>query len=50
LFAREDKARKAGINSTSLAAAMRRLFAAEKIYNMPHGRPSRPRFHLAIKP
>jgi RecA-family ATPase len=50
LFAREDKARKAGTNSASLTAAMRRLFAAGKIHNEPHGRPSRPRFHLAIKP
>jgi len=50
LFAKEDKARKAGTNSISLAAAMRRLFDAGKIYNEPHGKPSRPRFHLAIKP
>jgi RecA-family ATPase/DNA polymerase I-like protein with 3'-5' exonuclease and polymerase domains len=50
LFAKEDTARKAGINSASLAAAMRRLFEAEKIYNEQHGKPSRPRFHLAAKP
>jgi len=37
------------INSASLAAAMRRLFDAGKIYNESHGRPSRQRFHLAIK-
>src|SRR5262249_14984333 len=49
LFAREDKARKAGINSVNLAATMRRLFDAGKIYNEPHGKRSRERFHLAIK-
>jgi RecA-family ATPase len=50
LFAKEDKARKAGTSSTSLAAAMRRLFDAGKIHNEPHGKPSRQRFHLAVKP
>jgi len=49
LFAREDTARKAGVNSTSLAAAMRHLFETGKIYNEPHGKASRKRFHLAVK-
>ena len=49
LFAREDVARKAGIGGTDLAEAMRRLFAAGKIHNEPHGKPSRERFHLAVK-
>jgi RecA-family ATPase len=50
LFAREDRARKASINSTALTAAMRRLFEAGKIHNEPHGKASRQRFHLAVKP
>jgi RecA-family ATPase len=49
-FAKEDQARKAGVNGASLTAAMRRLFEAGKIYNAPHGKRSRERFHLAIKP
>ena len=49
VFAREDRARKAGINNASLANAMRRLFEAGKIYNADHGRPSRPRYHIAVK-
>jgi RecA-family ATPase/DNA polymerase I-like protein with 3'-5' exonuclease and polymerase domains len=49
LFAKEDQARKAGLNSPHLAAAMRRLFEIEKIHNEPHGKASRQRFHLAIK-
>src|SRR5262249_44557535 len=49
-FGKEDGARKAGVSITSLAAAMRRLCSAEKIYNEPHGKASRERFHLAIKP
>ena len=46
LFAREDTSRKAGVNSANLAATMRRLFSTGKIFNEPHGKPSRPRFHL----
>jgi len=32
------------------AGGLRRLFSAGKIYNEPHGKRSRERFHLAIKP
>jgi RecA-family ATPase/DNA polymerase I-like protein with 3'-5' exonuclease and polymerase domains len=49
MFAKEETAQSAGVSSTSLAAAMRRLFSAGKIYNESHGKPSRERFHLAIK-
>ena len=48
-FAREDEAKRAGLNSKSLEAAMRRLFKAEKIENEPYGRPSRPYHHIALK-
>jgi RecA-family ATPase len=49
-FAKEDEARKAGLNGKQLEAAMRRLFAAGKIWNEPYGRPSRPNYRLAVKP
>jgi RecA-family ATPase len=49
LFAREDEARKALLNSRSFDAAMRRLFADKKIWNEPYGRPSRPHFRIALK-
>jgi RecA-family ATPase len=49
VFAKEDAARKAGINSDDLAAAMRRLFAAGKIWNEPYGRPSRRSYRIARK-
>jgi hypothetical protein len=48
-FAREDEAKRATLNSKSLEAAMRRLFKAEKIWNEPYGRPSRPYHHIALK-
>jgi RecA-family ATPase len=48
-FAREDEAKRAGVNSKSLEAAMRRLFKAEKIENEPYGRPSRLHYRIAIK-
>ena len=48
-FAREDEAKRAGVNSKSLEAAMRRLFKAEKIENEPYGRPSRPNHRIAVK-
>jgi RecA-family ATPase len=47
VFARESAALKAGITSNDLAAAMRRLFEAKKIWNEPYGKPSRPSFRLA---
>jgi RecA-family ATPase len=49
LFARENEAKKAALNSKLLEGAMRRLFADKKIWNEPCGRPSRPRFRIAIK-
>ena len=49
LFAREDEAKKAGLNRKLLEAAMRQLFKDGKIWNEPCGRPSRPSFHIAIK-
>jgi hypothetical protein len=49
VFAKEDAARKAGVNSTNLAAAMRRLFERGKLMNAPHGKASRERFHLVVK-
>jgi RecA-family ATPase len=48
-FAREDEAQKAGVNSTMLAHAMRRLFKAGTIWNEPYGRPSRPHYRIALK-
>jgi hypothetical protein len=49
VFAREDEAVKAGITGPHFAEAMRRLFAAKKIWNEPCGRPSRPSFRIALK-
>jgi RecA-family ATPase len=49
LFAKEDEAKKAGLNRKQLEAAMRRLFATGKIWNEPCGKPSRPSYRLAIK-
>jgi hypothetical protein len=46
LFAKEDTARKAGVNSIGLATAMRRLFEAQKIRNESHG--YKGPFHLEI--
>jgi len=48
-FAREDEAKRAGLNSKSFEAAMRRLFKIEKIENEPYGRPSRPNHRIALK-
>jgi RecA-family ATPase len=50
LFAKEELARKSGLSSASLTGAMRRLFEAKKIFNEPHGKRSRERFHIVIKP
>jgi RecA-family ATPase len=49
VFAKEELAKKAGIASPGLAGAMRRLFAAAKIWNEPCGKPSRPSFRIALK-
>ena len=50
LFAREESVRRAGLSSASLTGAMRRLFEAKKIFNEPHGKRSRERFHIVIRP
>jgi RecA-family ATPase len=47
LFAREEEAKRAGLKSKDLEAAMRRMFAADKIWNEPYGRPSRPNYRIA---
>jgi RecA-family ATPase len=49
LFAQEDEAKRALLNSRALADAMRRLFKDGKIWNEPCGRPSRPAYRLALK-
>lgn len=49
LFAKEDEARRKGINSRNLAEAMRSLFKDGKIWNEPYGKPSRPHYRIAIK-
>jgi hypothetical protein len=46
-FAKEKEAKDAGLNSKALADAMRRLFAANKIWNEPYGRQDRPNYRLA---
>lgn len=48
-FAKEDEAKKAGLNSKSLDVAMRELFRTDKIYNQEIGKPSRPSSRLALK-
>jgi RecA-family ATPase len=49
LFAKEDEAKKAMLTSKHLADAMRQLFRDGKIWNERHGKPSAPRFHIAVK-
>jgi hypothetical protein len=49
LFAKEDEAKKALLNSKQLAVAMRDLFREGKIWNEPCGRPSRPAYRIARK-
>ena len=49
LFAKEDEAKRKGINSRNLAEAMRSLFKDGKIWNEPYGKPSRPHYRIAIK-
>jgi RecA-family ATPase len=49
LFAREDEAKKLGLTSKALEAAMRRLFKDEKVWNEPYGRPARPSYRVARK-
>jgi RecA-family ATPase len=47
LFAREDEAKRLGLSSKALEAAMRRLFKDEKIWNESYGR--RPSYRIARK-
>jgi len=49
IFAREEEARQAAVNTKMLENAMRRLFAAGVIWNEPCGKPSRPSYRLAVK-
>jgi RecA-family ATPase len=49
LFAREEEARKLGLTSKALEAAMRRLFKTETIWNEPYGRPARGSHRIARK-
>jgi RecA-family ATPase len=49
LFAQEEEATQAGVNTKMFEAAMRRLFKAALIWNEPYGRPSRPMYRLAWK-
>jgi RecA-family ATPase len=49
LFSKEEDARKAGITSKDLEAAMARLFKANKIWNEDHVRAGRSRYHVALK-
>lgn len=49
LFAKENEAREAGIRKTDFEAAMRRLFATDKICLEPFGPPSKGRQRLATK-
>ena len=49
LFAREDEARSSGVRKADFEAAMRRLFAADKICLQLYGPPSKATSRLAIK-
>jgi RecA-family ATPase len=49
LFAKEEEARRAGLNSKNLEEAMRQLFRTGKIFNEPYGRPSRPHYRIIVK-
>jgi RecA-family ATPase len=48
LIAREEEAKRAGIDGRALEAAMRRLFKDGKIWNEPYGKPSRGSYRLAL--
>ena len=50
LFAKEDEAKRAGLTSKNLEAAMRQLFKEQKITNEQYGRASNPHYRLIIKP
>jgi RecA-family ATPase len=50
MFAREAEAKNIGLSSKAFEAAMRRLFAANMIWNEDIGRPSRPQYRIALKP
>src|SRR5262249_13182005 len=50
VFAEEEPAKKAHLDSRALAAAVRRLLPANKIWNEPCGRRDRGQFRIALKP
>jgi hypothetical protein len=49
VFAKEEEAKRAGLNSQDLTRAMQELFRLGKIWNEPYGRPSRPSYRIAEK-
>ena len=49
LFAQEDEAKRVNLRSRDFEQAMRRLFAARKIWNETYGTPSRPHYRIARK-
>jgi len=49
LFAQEDETKRVNLRSRDFESAMRRLFAAGKIWNEPYGKPSRPHYRIARK-
>jgi hypothetical protein len=49
VFAEEELAKTAHLDSRALTDAMRRLFAANRIWNEPCGRRDRGQFRVAIK-
>jgi RecA-family ATPase len=49
LFAQENEAKELSIRKADFEAAMRRLFAADKIYVEPYGPPSRGWFRLVYR-
>ncbi len=48
-FTKEKEATEVGLSKKGLEAAMRSLFKSEKIWNEPHGKPSRGSFRIALK-
>jgi RecA-family ATPase len=48
-FAKEEEAKKVGLTSKNLEAAMRELFRTGKIWNEQCGKPSRPSYRVALK-
>jgi len=48
-FAEEEEAKRVNLRSRDFESAMRRLFAARKIWNETYGTPSRPHYRIARK-